>query len=469
MRLSRRLWPRFWSSSARYTPIATSSSPRNSGLPLSYDKRRCTQPRRLIVQRTIYACAAILTLLSLGVLSSGIPPSYSNIWHYEKLLPQHNLTEALVQNRRYLRIPNRVTGHGLNNVLQESVLLSYLAYRTQRALVFEDYTWSHSLSPYVIYDFSLRPSRLPLNAFISGPSAGGAVPPGSERAVNAAFWESICPAESRHTISSADQPKYAEGNVLFDWWMSQLGATQERCVEIDSRSQPVFDHNLFGGPQILSLWEGFSKSPILADFAWSRLVESALNRNLPIIQPGVRKYLSQDGVLPSTFSNLVAVHIRRGDFKRHCYRMVGWSANYMGFNRFPQFLDTFNSSFDEDQHARIQYYLQHCLPSVEQIVEKLRIVRRANPHLKEVYVLTNGWRWWLNGLKAALLEDGWDDMKSSLDLTFDPEQKHVAMAVDMAIAEKAEVFIGNGFSSLTSNIMMLRVSKDVDPSTNRLL
>jgi len=53
----------------------------------------------------------------------------------------------------------------------------------------------------------------------------------------------------------------------------------------------------------------------------------------------------------------------------------------------------------------------------------------------------------LNGLKGALQKDGWDDLKSSLDVRLDGEQNYVAMAVDMAIAEKAEVFVGNGVSA----------------------
>jgi hypothetical protein len=90
--------------------------------------------------------------------------------------------------------------------------------------------------------------------------------------------------------------------------------------------------------------------------------------------------------------------------------------------------------------------MQHCLPTAEQIVEKLRSVRAENPGLRRVYVLTNAWGWWLNGLKAALQEDGWEDLNSSLDVQLDAAQIQVAMAVDMAIAEKAEVFIGNGVS-----------------------
>jgi hypothetical protein len=52
----------------------------------------------------------------------------------------------------------------------------------------------------------------------------------------------------------------------------------------------------------------------------------------------------------------------------------------------------------------------------------------------------------LNGLKGALQKDGWDDLKSSLDVKLDGEQGYVAMAVDMAIVEKVEVFVGNGVS-----------------------
>jgi len=140
----------------------------------------------------------------------------------------------------------------------------------------------------------------------------------------------------------------------------------------------------------------------------------------------------------------------------------------MGLNQFPSLPDKFyptlyssssssrssqSSSLppspqppSDDPHAREAYYLQHCLPTVPQIVSKLRQLRDEHPSLRRVYVLSNGWGWWLNGLKGALQKDGWDDLKSSLDVRLDGEQQYVAMAVDMAIAEKAEVFVGNGVS-----------------------
>lgn len=113
----------------------------------------------------------------------------------------------------------------------------------------------------------------------------------------------------------------------------------------------------------------------------------------------------------------------------------------------------------------MNYYMQHCLPTVEQLVERLRAVRKDNPGLRRVYVLTNAWGWWLNGLKSALQADGWDDLKSSLDIHLDAAQTYVAMAVDMAIAEKAEIFVGNGVSvvifSLTCSLTSFMSSSRV--------
>jgi hypothetical protein len=119
--------------------------------------------------------------------------------------------------------------------------MSYLAYLSQRSYVFEDYVWSHTPFAYTIYDFALRPARMPLNAFIAGPTAGGPTSHGP-RAVSAEFWESVCPKESRHVISSKDEPTLEEGAVIIDWWLNKLKNVQDTCVEIDSTSVKLFDH-----------------------------------------------------------------------------------------------------------------------------------------------------------------------------------------------------------------------------------
>lgn len=207
-----------------------------------------------------------------------------------------------------------------------------------------------------------------------------------------------------------------------------------------------YDHRFFGSDRIISLWSGLSTSPILADYLWSPLVQSAVSRNFVVLQPTSVKSL-YDPSSNSTLKGVVAIHLRRGDYRRHCPRLAKWDSLYNGLNQFPSLPDKFDPTpYKGDAYT--DYYMQHCLPTVEQIVERLRAVRKDNPGLRRVYVLTNAWGWWLNGLKAALQADGWDDLKSSLDIHLDTAQTYVAMAVDMAIAEKAEIFVGNGVSNI---------------------
>lgn len=70
----------------------------------------CTK-RRLFF---ILICIPLLVLG--GVMVSGVPPDYEDIRAYERHLPQHNTTH---EGGMYLRFPDHLWGHGLNNILQE--------------------------------------------------------------------------------------------------------------------------------------------------------------------------------------------------------------------------------------------------------------------------------------------------------------------------------------------------------------
>jgi len=187
---------------------------------------------------------------------------------------------------------------------------------------------------------------------------------------------------------------------------------------------------------------------MLTDFAWSPLVQAAVSRNFALLQPESAKDL-YDAHSRKSLSGLVALHLRRGDYKQHCPNLAEWGADFMGISQHPALPDRFDKSpYVNDTDARLSYYLDHCWPSTVQVVQKLREVRVEYPGLRRVYVLSNAGTWSLDGLKNALQEDGWADLVSSTDIVLDSEQKYVAMAVDMAIAEKAEVFVGNGVSNL---------------------
>ncbi|KAJ7599024.1 hypothetical protein C8J56DRAFT_1093143 [Mycena floridula] len=366
-------------------------------------------------------------------------PNYQDIRIYEHNLPQHRFTAE----GRYLRVEGQLHGHGLNNVLEELILMTHLAYTVNRSFVFEDFIWSDMPLPFVVDDFGLRPSRIPLNAFISGPAAGGPMPDDTARAT-------VCPLAQRNHISSLDAPKAIEGTLLLDWWVRRLEALEsERCIVVDAVEQ------------LLSL------------FVWSPLVNSALIRNFAILEPP--EVVQAKSVAQSElYSGLIAVHIRRGDYSRHCRRLLGWGSKYIAFNQFPGLLDKFDPEeyllLDKDK-ARIKllepYYLEHCLPEIPQIVARLHGLREAHPTLKRIFVLSNARPWWLRELGEELARDGWQNVKNSLDLVLDKEQKNVGMSVDMAIATSAEIFVGNGFSSLTANVVLLRKAKGFADETNR--
>ncbi|KAG9022685.1 hypothetical protein FRB95_014442, partial [Tulasnella sp. JGI-2019a] len=85
--------------------------------------------------------------------------------------------------------------------------------------------------------------------------------------------------------------------------------------------------------------------------------------------------------------------------------------------------------------------------------------------LHSIFILTNGDKAWLDNLKLVLSQDGWSNVVTSKDLRLTKGEAEVDGAVDMQIAARAEVFIGNGFSSLTSNINMLRLAHHMDESS----
>jgi hypothetical protein len=143
----------------------------------------------------------------------------------------------------------------------------------------------------------------------------------------------------------------------------------------------------------------------------------------------------------------------------------------MGFNEFPGLPDRFHppassaDKYDEnygldlspEERARSR---AHCFPEIEQIVSRVREVRAVllpTTKLTRVYVLTNGRPEWLQELKDALQEDArrermheWEHIGTSRDLRLTGEQRHNSQAVDMAVAQRAEVFIGNGVRHLVT-------------------
>jgi hypothetical protein len=345
---------------------------------------------------------------------------------------------------------------------------THLAYESKRAYVFTDYWWKRS---YYHWQHSLIRAwhpRTPLNAIISSPTAGGPWDEGDNapRSIHESWFDVVCPKRERKVISTREvKPPVSNspGDEVFAHWVKLLRDTPDRCIEIipvprtEDNYPQTFDLWLWGSSRILPLWEPFSKSPTSRLLGSSPLVNSAVVRNEYLFLPrGPRQpHLSRN-----PYDRMMAIHLRRGDYIDACVRLATWNSTYYSWNLLPELPDHFDppagGGWGWNTPENEAKYMEHCLPTFEAILQKVRDSRRdyLNAGLAKgeqrtldiMYLLSNEKGKWLDDVKSVLKEDGWHTIVTSRDLEMDKQQRDVDMAVDMDIARRAAVFIGNGVS-----------------------
>ncbi|KAI0372005.1 hypothetical protein BV20DRAFT_135882 [Pilatotrama ljubarskyi] len=436
--------------------------------------------------RTFFVCLGLLATAGIAVfvyiLTIPLPPLYSRFHEAELRLPQHNASLPFPEGRegRYLWVANHASKCGWGNAMQELFLNAYLAYRSDRAFVFDNYTWSRGESDYSLYNLKPIPSRIPLTALIRGPIVGEPFLAGDDapRAVVPEYFYEICQHRTIIGSYAVNGPLVEPtAETLIQTWTDRMAA--HRCVEVEFSPPEVFDEHLFAdASRLLDIWPRFSQSPIVQNFSWSTLVELAFDNNRQVISPEspldppLSSFPISDGLARYTpLPGLLALHIRRGDFQIHCYDVLASrSKGYTGFNSFPSLPDNWYLPKDISEHDKTTLYTRHCFPDIDMIVQRVEEVRAtpAGRGLSHVYVMTNASPSWVSKLKAALRKNyEWTHVASSRDLFLTPEQKYVAQAIDMLIAQRAQVFVGNGFSTLSGMVVMLRMANGVPPDATR--
>ncbi|KAJ3756156.1 hypothetical protein EV360DRAFT_48433 [Lentinula raphanica] len=455
----------------------------------------------------------------------GLPPLFEAWKEYERALPQHAADNGTT---RFIYMKNHVVASGWGNVLQEMILNTHLAFLSGRSFVFDNYTWDRSTSEYSSFNGKTIPSRVPVSTMLAGPIIGGSfdltnlndpfftVDPSSTshpRAVSSEYYERVCDGQKKivDTAIVRNAVESWDGKANLEAWVKYLQNLPDRCVEFDINAQHIFHIWMFGSPKVLTLWPSLSESPILRQFTHSPLILAAFERHrhlFGVVDTKPAKPKGQLHFVPSlgtpnindTIPGLLVLHVRRGDFAEHCVHLVKYSSAFNGFNSFEDMRD--QDGFDPAA-AAAKYetakanYLERCFPNVSQIVKRVRQVRErvarapsnldSHSHrtssslsapLTHLYIMTNGKPPFLAELRAALELDAithnpfdlppWESIYTSRDLELGWEEGYVAQALDMYVAQRAEVFIGNGFSSLTSNIVMLRKANGVDTIKTRL-
>ncbi|KAI8982856.1 hypothetical protein BD414DRAFT_418873 [Trametes punicea] len=368
--------------------------------------------------------------------------------------------------------------------MQEVLLNTYLAIQAGRSFVFANYTWNDDGSLYSTYNGKKIPSQIPYSVMIRGPSVGDPLPEGTDAppAVSKDYYEKLC--RRRKTIIPRN---VVHGNLaspfnakeITDAWLAKLKDIRNPCVEAKKETDQIYNYLVFGDPNaMLEVWPSLSTSPALTHFGWSALVDLAFDTNRDFFLSESEPYLSSRPFTSNAehytmVPGLMAVHVRRGDYEQHCVNLANWGSTYLAFNSFPVMLDQFYPPVrggSRDAAAVQEFYRPHCYPTIQEIVNRIRYIR-ASPTatgIRKLHIMSNGDRAWLHELKEALRRDApWDSISTSRDLVLNWEQKYVSQAVDMLIGQRAQVFIGNGFSTLTSNIVTMRMANRFPPDSTR--
>ncbi|KAJ7738978.1 hypothetical protein B0H16DRAFT_1569407 [Mycena metata] len=455
-------------------------------------------------------------------------PTFLDIREYQRKLPQHvqpGLVKTWGDRPRYLFFKDALWDSGWNNVLQEQLLNTHLAYLSHRAYVFPSYVArAHPPFPDTLEDGTRHLLRIPMNAFVSGPTGGGPLSADGtdqlmRRAVAEEWWDTVCPKEQvvvvkfhdvEHELRISDK---TDGAEVFVRWAKKLREMPAPCISVEGG--PVFNYLFVGSHRVLSVWPTYGVAPTLKYFAWSPLIAQALSHNFHILSPAalpasLTPFSSPSAPLfpsgapsppaanssfasfrpyhPSAapIAGLLGLHVRRGDFKAHCVRLAdaGWEYNAWSllgtpayanndsvWPALPDYLDV-RVAEGETRHKAA---MRHCWPSREAMVQRVRDVRAgAGPNassrqvpaqeLNRIYISTDASRAFVLELTADLQAEGWE-VFSSFDLELNMEQQAVAQAVDMSVLVAAEEFVGVGFSSLTSNVVQLRLASGREART----
>ncbi|KAJ7644904.1 hypothetical protein FB45DRAFT_737373 [Roridomyces roridus] len=407
-------------------------------------------------------------------------PKYTALRKWEEGLPQHNLSLPFPEGKtgRYVKFSNQMNAVGWNNVFSDVLMSAHLAYVSGRGYVFQDYFWAQQHYPWPTDESHEVVPRTPLPALVAGPVSGGPFEPdgGAPRSISSAWFDVVCPPEERRLLNTRDVKPgiaYAPGDDTLVYWQAILRDAPEGCIEIVPQDEgdwfpQVFDLGIWGSTRLLSLWDSFAASPISRLLKASPIVGAAVERNQHLFTPEQEsQHTSRE-----PFHRVLAIHIRRGDYEGHCGSLVSQNMGFYSWNQFPHLLDRLDQ---DDTPGREERARARCFADRAHIVRKAAEVRR-DYHGKEnvgtldvVYILTNEKGGWIDELREDLRGDGWARIVSTQDLVLDREQRDVGMAVDMEIGRKAEVFLGNGWSSFTANIVYERLIDKRDPLTIRFI
>ncbi|KAF9462281.1 hypothetical protein BDZ94DRAFT_1219994 [Collybia nuda] len=382
-------------------------------------------------------------VLSVSLLISYIYLKSRPSYELYKSLSEYELEQSrkLVRNSRQNKyvLFKQLQGAGFNNQAQEILLFHHLALLTSRVYVYQPLIW--------------RPrgenSMVPLSAFLEGVT---------RESVSAAVFDEACPPEDIKHVQV-----HVNNGARWEYVKKILNGP-EKCIIVD---QWILTWDYLASQAIHDIWPSF-KNYLSNHFHWSKSIQAIADRASSALN--LRPHAT------SSFGDpYIALHLRRGDFENHCH---GLADDRIGFTTWAT-LPTLQSSIlapalDSTNGTSI---FEHCYPTLERIISAIDTYARAKPHLRTIHILHDG-AWdhplvyvqhfklesalkdavrartagWINGPMRRVTHSGKVPVKWG--------EADWAVTVDVELARRAEVFIGNGFSSLSTQVVALRLGAD---------
>ncbi|KAJ6499323.1 hypothetical protein C8R45DRAFT_981984 [Mycena sanguinolenta] len=350
-------------------------------------------------------------------------PPYSVYNRYNRS-ESHASLDVLNHSKKFVWF-RQLQGAGFNNQIQEVLLYHHLALSGDRVYVYQPLVWQRAP----------RHSPLPLSAFLSGVTNG---------TVAEDMFATVCsPPETRHLSLQH------ENDALWDQTVNVLRDSTFRCIFIDNH---IINWSFLASSAIHPIWPSF-KQYLSSTFQWSTHILDIVERARP-----TEAYM--------------ALHLRRGDFEGHCNGLASSQTGFTTWATLPDLQDSvFPPKLDLNNYTSV---MEHCYPSLQRILDAIDFQARANPHVNALHVLHDG-SWdhpsvYLQyyKLEAAvkdsrrILKAGWKGgpMKIVTHSATLPGSSDWAVAVDVELARRANIFIGNGYSSLSTQIVALRLAKE---------
>lgn len=138
---------------------------------------------------------------------------------------------------------------------------SWISYLSNRAYVFQPFTWDPYTPDMFVpiqkdshlpnSSYTVRPSRIPLSAFVDSPITGAPWPNGDDhpRSISSNWWHNVCNEKNTlHLNTTQVNEKLGinvdldDGKVIIDQWAAYLKELDCDCVNIDGNTPRIVNY-----------------------------------------------------------------------------------------------------------------------------------------------------------------------------------------------------------------------------------